>query len=121
VQDITARRRAEESLHHLAFHDSLTGLPNRRRFHELLARRRAAGAGRPARHAYAVMFLDFDRFKLINDSLGHTPATSSWCRWRSASASTCDRRRGGAAGWRRICRAGAPLDHERRGGAWPSA
>ena len=72
VQDITARRSAEEGLHHLAFHDSLTGLPNRRRFHELLdgavAQAQASGA---SRDAYAVMFLDFDRFKLINDSLGH--------------------------------------------------
>ena len=78
VQDITARRRAEEDLHHLAFHDSLTGLPNRRRFHELLghvvaahASAMAADARRAARDGYAVMFLDFDRFKLINDSLGH--------------------------------------------------
>jgi diguanylate cyclase (GGDEF)-like protein/PAS domain S-box-containing protein len=75
VQDITARRKAEEDLHHLAFHDSLTGLPNRRRFHELLghavaAHAAATGAGQPT-PGYAVMFLDFDRFKLINDSLGH--------------------------------------------------
>ena len=82
LQDITARRRAEEDLHHLAFHDSLTGLPNRRRFHELLAQvmaqhaaaeaqAGASGASSADGAGYAVMFLDFDRFKLINDSLGH--------------------------------------------------
>ena len=71
VQDITARRKAETGLHHIAFHDSLTGLPNRRRFHELLghAVRRALEVPEAA---FAVMFLDFDRFKLINDSLGHS-------------------------------------------------
>jgi diguanylate cyclase (GGDEF)-like protein/PAS domain S-box-containing protein len=73
VQDITARRNAEEGLHHLAFHDSLTGLPNRRRFHELLGQAvtRLNETNDP-HDAYAVMFLDFDRFKLINDSLGHS-------------------------------------------------
>ena len=68
--DVSARRAAEADLQHLAFHDKLTGLANRRRFIECLdsaiARCRA-----DAQHRFAVMFLDFDRFKLVNDSLGH--------------------------------------------------
>jgi diguanylate cyclase (GGDEF)-like protein/PAS domain S-box-containing protein len=70
VQDITARRNAEAGLQHIAFHDSLTGLPNRHRFQQVLTdalERARVGAGRP----FGLMFLDFDRFKLINDSLGH--------------------------------------------------
>ncbi len=70
AQDVTDRRVAEGQLQHLAFHDTLTGLPNRRRFMQCLegavARSRA-----DSHYAYAVMFLDFDRFKLVNDSLGH--------------------------------------------------
>ena len=71
VQDITARRKAEQGLHHIAFHDSLTGLPNRRRFHEYLSAAVERAKADP-KDSFAVMFLDFDRFKLINDSLGHT-------------------------------------------------
>ncbi len=70
VQDITARRQAEAGLHHIAFHDSLTGLPNRRRFHEHLVQALARVQTEPQRQ-FGLMFLDFDRFKLINDSLGH--------------------------------------------------
>jgi len=70
VQDITARRQAEAGLQHIAFHDALTGLPNRRRFHECLtAAIERANSG--PNHRFALMFIDFDRFKLINDSLGH--------------------------------------------------
>jgi diguanylate cyclase (GGDEF)-like protein/PAS domain S-box-containing protein len=70
AQDVTGRRVAEEQLHHLAFHDMLTGLPNRRRFMQCLEGA-VARARVDSHYAYAVMFLDFDRFKLINDSLGH--------------------------------------------------
>ena len=70
AQDVTARRSAEAGLAHMAFHDGLTGLPNRRRFLETLAEAVRRSQANP-RHAWAVMFLDFDRFKLVNDSLGH--------------------------------------------------
>ena len=71
LQDISARRQAEAGLQRLAFHDSLTGLPNRRQFLDSLAD--AVEHHRTdATASYAVMYLDFDRFKLVNDSLGHT-------------------------------------------------
>ncbi len=69
IQDITERRRFEHKLQHMADHDSLTGLLNRRRFEEELDRhlanvRRLGPRG-------AVLMLDLDHFKYINDSLGH--------------------------------------------------
>jgi len=70
VHDITARRRAEGRLQHIAYHDSLTNLANRSRFNECLLQALEIQREDPARH-FAVMYLDFDRFKLINDSLGH--------------------------------------------------
>ncbi|MGE5096504.1 MAG: EAL domain-containing protein [Betaproteobacteria bacterium] len=70
AQDITARRRAEAELYHNAYHDNLTQLHNRTHFMEQL-NRAIARAGRGPQHQFAVMYLDFDRFKMVNDSLGH--------------------------------------------------
>jgi len=71
AQDITARREAETKLQHIAYHDSLTSLANRIRFGTCLALAIERCRIDP-RHRFAVMYLDFDRFKLINDTLGHT-------------------------------------------------
>jgi diguanylate cyclase (GGDEF)-like protein/PAS domain S-box-containing protein len=70
LQNVTARRSAEAGLQHIAFHDSLTGLPNRRHFMEQLTQSLDRVKHSPKRH-FGLLFLDFDRFKLINDSLGH--------------------------------------------------
>src|SRR5215471_3765434 len=70
IIDITERKRAEEQVKHLAFHDSLTGLPNRLLFNDRL--RVAMVHANRYREKLAVLFLDIDRFKVINDSLGHS-------------------------------------------------
>jgi len=67
--DITDRKRAEDELFHQAHHDALTGLPNRRLLRDRLVEtlERASANGRPV----ALMYADLDRFKIVNDSLGH--------------------------------------------------
>jgi len=68
-RDITERKRAEEQLEHNLFHDSLTGLPNRRQFldrleHSFARSRREAG------HPYTLLLANLDRFKVFNETMG---------------------------------------------------
>jgi diguanylate cyclase (GGDEF)-like protein/PAS domain S-box-containing protein len=69
TEDISERKQAEQTIRHLAFHDPLTGLPNRRLFRDRLAQ--AAAARNRDDNAFALLLLDLDHFKTINDTLGH--------------------------------------------------
>ncbi|QJR15986.1 putative bifunctional diguanylate cyclase/phosphodiesterase [Usitatibacter palustris] len=69
VQDITERLNTERTIHYMAHHDALTGLPNRRLMQDRLSQA-IMSARRKQRHV-AVLFLDLDRFKVVNDTLGH--------------------------------------------------
>ena len=69
IQDATERTRAIQQIHRLAYYDVLTELPNRSRFHEKLGET-LEGARRTGKQ-FAIMFLDLDQFKRINDTLGH--------------------------------------------------
>jgi len=70
VEEIAARKAAEEQLQHDAFHDGLTGLPNRALFQDRLEHAIAVTKRRKD-FLYAVLFVDVDDFKVVNDSLGH--------------------------------------------------
>ncbi|MFA7398967.1 MAG: diguanylate cyclase, partial [Sideroxydans sp.] len=67
--DISARKEAEESIEYLAYYDALTGLPNRTLLQDRI--RQHISAAHRDKQNFAVMFLDLDRFKYVNDSMGH--------------------------------------------------
>jgi diguanylate cyclase (GGDEF)-like protein/PAS domain S-box-containing protein len=69
MREATERKRTEEELHHWAFHDRLTGLPNRHLLMDRMTMALARTKRRPGQ--VAVLFFDLDRFKLVNDSYGH--------------------------------------------------
>ena len=85
--DVSEARGMVARMTHLAQHDWLTGLPNRLLFDDLLTHSIAMAMRHDRR--LAVLFLDLDQFKHINDSLGIRWATGSSRRWRSAWAPAC--------------------------------
>ena len=70
MKDITERKRSEEQIKFIAYHDPLTGLPNRKSFYERMEDLINA-SNRSDKNHWALMFLDLDRFKDINDTMGH--------------------------------------------------
>jgi len=84
VQDLSDQKRVE-ALSTLAYHDPLTGLPNRSLFHDRLGR--AILSAERARAGFALLYIDIDRFKAVNDSLGHQAGDQVLCEIAARIAS----------------------------------
>ncbi|SIS42498.1 sensor domain-containing protein [Salimicrobium flavidum] len=69
AKNITAQKKLEETMNHFAYHDTLTGLPNQRHFHEEMEK--TLSETKNSDTQFSLFFLDLDRFKFINDYLGH--------------------------------------------------
>jgi diguanylate cyclase (GGDEF)-like protein/PAS domain S-box-containing protein len=71
AQDITAKKQSMDTIRHIAYFDTLTGLPNRHHFFETLTETLNSCTHADTEQSFSLLFVDLDRFKLINDSLGH--------------------------------------------------
>ena len=99
ARDVTDRKTLENELRHQAFHDPLTNLPNRALFMERLGEALAVTQGTGGRTA--VMFIDLDRFKIVNDSLGHNVGDELLIALGERLTATAPPERHGRSLWRR--------------------
>jgi diguanylate cyclase (GGDEF)-like protein/PAS domain S-box-containing protein len=86
IFDISERKRLEQQIEHLAYHDALTDLPNRALFHDQVTL--ALARGRRSGLSAAVLFIDLDDFKAVNDSLGHAIGDQLLCEVARRLAAT---------------------------------
>ena len=103
AQNIRERKRAEQRIRYLARIDALTKVPNRMQFQHLL--QRGIARARRERHCLALLYVDVDQFKDINDTFGHLAGDAALeTLTQRLTSRTARQQRRRSAGWRRICR-----------------